>query len=164
MQAQPRPSAGLFVVRGMQAARLQERVQDLKGFKEITQLTNELLLLDIAARRQTPRKSWETLRAALEAPGDLFPVLLKDPEKTILYPTGVIQVRFHEPFPDKELESFAMEHSLRLVERNRFQPAQASFEMQDPATTYLPEVIEEVNRPSTVRVAWAETMAHYRRS
>ena len=163
MQAQPRPSAGFFVVRGMQAARLQERVQDLKGFKEITQLPKELLLLHIAARRQTPRKSWETLRAALEAPGDLFPVLLNDNGER-LCPTGVIQVRFHEPFPDKELESFAKEHRLRLVERNRFQPAQASFEMQDPATTYLPEVIEKANTPSTVRVAWAETMAHYRRS
>ena len=163
MQAQPIPSAELFVVRGMQAARLQERVQDLKGFKEITQLTKELLLLDIAARRQTPRKSWETLRAALEAPGDLFPVLLNDNGET-LYPTGLIQVRFHKSVSDKELESFAKEHNLRLVERNRFQPVQASFEMQDPAKTYLPEVVEEVNKPSTVRVAWAETMAHYRRS
>jgi hypothetical protein len=147
----------------MEAARLQERVQDLKGCKEITQLTMGLLLLHVDARHRTARKSWETLRETLEAPGDLFPVLLND-NGEILCPTGLIQARFHESLSDKELESFAKEHNLRLVERNRFQPAQASFEMQDPATTYLPEVVDEVNKPSTVRVAWAETMAHYRRS
>ena len=161
MQESREPSSELLVVRGATANRLKKLVETEPEILEAEPLNASCVVLRVRPRREA-RAAWEQVQKELGPSAIVTPVLV-DSRGHAHYPTGSIQVRFHKPPSDEALETFAKEHTLRLVERNHYQPAQANFEMTKPDTTYLPDVIAELSESSGVRLAWADAEARYQR-
>ncbi len=119
-------------------------------------------VLHLAQAAADARAAWESARQALGSDCQVEPVLV-DAEGCDHYPTGRLEVRFHEPPSDSDLESFASEHGLRLRGRNRFVPVQVEFETPE-TDAFLLDMIERLELSSAVHSAWADTLSRYRRS
>jgi hypothetical protein len=77
-------------------------------------------------------------------------------------PTGEVTVRFGSPPSDETLDEFARQYGLELRQRNKYQPAQASFLVS--TQEYLPDVVEALEPAENVVAVWANTKSKYRRS
>ncbi len=119
-------------------------------------------VLHLAQAAPDARAAWESARQALGSDCQVEPVLV-DAEGRDHYPTGRLEVRFHEPPSDSDLESFASEHGLRLRGRNRFVSVQVEFQTPE-GNAFLIDVIERLELSSAVHSAWADTLSRYRRS
>jgi hypothetical protein len=164
MPARMTPSARRFVVelpdpsaRDELSARVRGRaeLEDVEGPRPIAVLT-------CASGPADPRAAWQDLRKLL---GDDLPLhnALTDQDGHERLPTGRIEVRFTTPPADTALAAFAGDHGLRLVARNRYAPAQATFVPEAPARAYLPALVEIVSRSPLVKSAWADVLSAYRR-
>jgi hypothetical protein len=109
-----------------------------------------------------PRKAWKEAQDAVGREAGVQPVLL-DADGQPQYPTGEVSVRFRERPSDAELERFARAHALRFLRRNEFVPEQAVFEPVEKAR-YLPDLTEELDASTDVKLAWANTIAAYDRA
>lgn len=118
------------------------------------------VLLRMASTETDPRASWHALREQAGLEG-VNPVLLDEQGEPHL-PTGEVTVRFASPPGDDTLEEFARQHGLELRQRNKYQPAQASFLVS--AQQYLPDVVEALEPAENVVAVWANTKSRYRRS
>jgi hypothetical protein len=118
------------------------------------------VLLRVANQQTDPRACWHAVRerAGLDA---VNPVLLDEQGEPHL-PTGEVTVRFASPPSDDTLDEFARRHGLELRQRNKYQPAQASFVFS--AQEYLPDVVEALEPAENVVAVWANTKSKYRRS
>lgn len=119
-------------------------------------------LVSLTAPEDEPREAWRRLQDLIGEEARVDPVLV-DEEGHHHFPTGTIQVRFLESPSDEDLESFARTHHLRLIARNKYEPAQSSFERTDPGEAFLPDRVREVAASPEVETAWEEARAHYRR-
>jgi hypothetical protein len=101
----------------------------------------------------------KSLQAQLGKDLQVFPLLL-DPSGQRLVPTGQVRVRFSKRVGKKDLEKFAAEKALKLVERDEYAPEQATFQ---PAHSgeYLLDVIDRATAGTDVRLAWPETKAKF---
>ena len=89
--------------------------------------------------------------------------LLSDDDGSRLVPTGQMQVRFKEPPSAEALDRFAREHKLDQAGLNKWAPAQAAFSVRTDDTRYLPELESELQDDKTVKAAWADVKAAFRR-
>lgn len=156
----PTPSTTRFVVcRG-------ERIPDetLERLAHLGHLDQgeEPLVIELSEEPESSRAGWERLREAVGTGVLIVPVLIGDGGRS-LYPTGSIMVRFAETPSDAQLEAFARTHGLRVGHRNRYRSSQASFEISEPETTYVPELTDALTASQHVRLAWPETKTQYTR-
>jgi hypothetical protein len=107
-------------------------------------------------------ESWRQAQEIVGVAGTVQPVLV-DEEGEAHYPTGEISIRFAESLGDDELRRFAARHDLRLLRRNEFVPQQAVFQPLDGSSSYLPEIVEKIERLGGVKAAWANTLSRYQR-
>jgi hypothetical protein len=119
------------------------------------------MLVRLRAGASDPRAAWKQAHEALGTDPAIQPVLL-DADGKPQYPTGEVSVRFRERPSDAELERFAKAHALRFLRRNEFVPEQAVFEPVEKAR-YLPDLTEELDASTDVKLAWANTIAAYDR-
>ena len=110
-----------------------------------------------------PRAAWKRLvdRYGMEA--WISPVVF-DEGSIPHYPTGDVTVRFRDAVPDEVMQRFAESNGLELRARNEFVPEQASFHPRDPRGTYLPELVEQLQREDAVETAWLNTKSVYKRA
>lgn len=111
----------------------------------------------------TERAAWSTLQEQLGAAYHVLPII-KTADAGERFPTGKFTVRFRAPVSDEDLASFARELSLKLVNRTRFVDRQAVFSPQRPASTYLPELLEQIASQQGVEDAWMDAESAYRRA
>ncbi len=160
-----KPSDRLFVVQADKARAALDALPEFSPeIEEVEALPGdeESLVVTLAGEGGEPRAAWERVQELVGEVAPVSPVLVDD-EGHLHYPTGTIQVRFAEAPSDEELERFAREHRLRLVARNRYQPAQSSFKRLDAESSYLPDRVRELNESAGVEAAWEEARAQYRR-
>jgi hypothetical protein len=160
MRSKQQPSPNTFFV-GPEAVRRKDAMEQLHALGSVEKLEGaEGLLLHVDAEDQNPRAVWNKLRERLSG-GGVLPVMLDETGELHL-PTGEVTVRFTAPPSDEDLRLFAKAHGLELRQRNKYQPAQASFVVPD--AEYLPDVIEAIQPEKNVAAAWANTKSRYRRS
>jgi hypothetical protein len=157
------PSSRLFVAPASSARSLKSRAhaQEARVSVEPLESRSDSVLVRIKGGPRGPRRGWERVR---ELAGEHTPVhpVLTDEDGNELYPTGIVQVRFHQPPADEELERFARTNGLRVVERNRYQRSQVKLEPLS-AAAYLPDVVAELECADDVRTAWQEVLTRYHR-
>jgi len=110
-----------------------------------------------------PRAAWKRLVDQYGTAAWVSPVVV-DESSIPHYPTGDVTVRFRGAVPDEEVQRFAESNGLELRARNEFVPEQASFHPRDPRGTYLPELVEQLQREDAVETAWLNTKSVYRRA
>jgi hypothetical protein len=110
-----------------------------------------------------PRAAWKRLVDRYGAAAWVSPVVF-DEGSIPHYPTGDVTVRFRGEVPDEEMQRFAESNGLELLARNEFVPEQASFHPRDPRGTYLPELVEQLEREDAVETAWLNTKSIYKRA
>ena len=120
-----------------------------------------LTLVRLSRPSASPRAAWSALLAACPDASWIAPVL-RDSSGHELFPTGAVNVRFHEQPDDKRLAAFARDNGLTLERRNEFVLEQATFRPLRPRDTFLPELVDRLAEIPQVAVAWASTASHYR--
>jgi hypothetical protein len=110
-----------------------------------------------------PRDSWRRLVDEFPSAAWVSPVVV-DASSEPHYPTGDVSVRFHASPSDTDLEVFAEHNGLELRARNEFVPAQVSFRPRDARGTYLPDLVQDLERDETVKSAWLNTKTAYKRA
>lgn len=80
------------------------------------------------------------------------------------YPTGEVSIRLISAMEPRELESFVKAHGLELRRHNEFIPEQIVAAPTEPRGTWLPDIIERLNREDVVVKAWPNTLSRYRRA
>jgi hypothetical protein len=154
------PSSHLFVVKAQDQTAAAQR---LSGLGRVQPLVGARALLLTLPATGDARSVWNRAREAVGSAGTVQPVLL-DEEGGPHYPTGEVSVRFLEAPGEEELKRFAARHDLRLVRRNEFVPQQAVFQPLDGSGSYLPDLVERLEREAGTRTAWANTLSQYRRA
>ncbi|MFL6232685.1 MAG: hypothetical protein ACJ76N_06080 [Thermoanaerobaculia bacterium] len=153
------PSSHLFVVHAQDQTAVAQRLSVLGRVQPLAGAGALLLMLPAAG---DARSVWSRAQEAVGSAGTVQPVLL-DEEGGPHYPTGEVSVRFLEAPEDEELRRFAARHDLRLVRRNKFVPQQAVFQPLDGSGSYLPDLVERLQREAGTRAAWANTLSQYQR-
>ncbi len=164
MRGQREPSRERLVLKvepGEPADEVARRAREIGDTEPVAERRG-LMLLHLREPGADPKESWEAAQRALPPAVQVAPVLTDEAGHESL-PTGYIEVRFHELLDDRALEAFADEHHLRLRARNRWIAAQAEFEVDDPASCYLPDLLEELEACEEVLRAWPETLARFSR-
>jgi hypothetical protein len=110
-----------------------------------------------------PRDSWRRLIDQFPSAAWVSPVVV-DASSEPHYPTGDVTVRFHARPSDADLETFAEHNGLELRARNEFVPEQASFRPRDARGTYLPDLVDGLERDDIVKTAWLNTKSAYKRA
>jgi hypothetical protein len=110
-----------------------------------------------------PRSAWQRLVDQFGSASWVSPVVVDD-GSVPHYPTGDVTVRFRAPVSDSELEAFAASNGLELNARNEFVAEQASFRPQDRRGTYLPDLVEHLERDDAVGAVWLNTKSAYKRA
>ena len=154
MDSRQRPRSGEFVVR-LKAPRRGEA-----GLEPVAEGT---YLLSSGGKGRDAREAWRRLLQEHPDVEWAAPVL-EGPDGSAHLPTGEVTVRFETPPSAAELERFARAHGLELRRRNEFAPAQAVFAPCRLPETYLPDLVEDLDRAEGVQSAWANTLSRYRRS
>ena len=90
--------------------------------------------------------------------------VLEGPDGSAHLPTGEVTVRFEESPTLAQLRTFAEDHGLVLKRQNDLAPQQAVFAPQRLAETFLPDLIDNLEKARGVETAWANTLSRYRRS
>jgi hypothetical protein len=154
------PSNHLFVVHAQDQTTIAQRLSTLGCVQPLAGAGALLLTLSVSS---DARSAWSRAREAIGSAGTVQPVLLNE-DGGPHYPTGEVSVRFLEAPGEEELRRFAARHDLRLVRRNEFVPQQAVFQPLDRSGSYLPELVERLEREAGTRAAWANTLSQYRRA
>jgi hypothetical protein len=157
------PSDHLFVV-DIGPQERDQAVQRLAPLGSVKPLegSERLLLLTIAPDSLDAEAAWSQARKLLGNLGSVHPVLLDELGEPH-FPTGDISVRFHEVPPDERLQEFAVEHGLRLRDRNEYVPQQAVFRPVDSSASYLPKLVQELAETRDTKAVWANTLTRFRR-
>lgn len=122
-----------------------------------------MALVTMKGASDDTRRNWETLRGMVPDGAAVAPMMVDDRGHELM-PTGRIAVRFERAPERAELERFAAEHGLRLLARNKFQAAQATFAPQSSGGVFLPTIVEDLERSPLVSAAWLETISSYSRA
>jgi hypothetical protein len=162
MLAKQIPNAEQFVVNLSSDSKEEvfKRLESLGSIEDLGQAN--LLLLRVNQSSSRPHEDWKRLSQLVGSNGVVQPVLL-DETGHPHYPTGEVTARFLKKLSDKELHQFATKYGLRLRDRNEFVPEQATFQLADPAGTYLPKLLQELSEDKRVKNSWANTLSYYKR-
>lgn len=162
------PNADLFVVHltPENKEEVSRRLESVGSIEDLGE-DNTLLLRVKKARSQSqaqsqPQAQWQRLSKLIGSSGSVQPVL-SDETGHPHYPTGELTVRFLRKPTQSDLKQFAAKYGLRLRDRNEFVPEQAAFEVTDPASTYLPDLVQQIEADKTIKQAWANTLSRYKR-
>lgn len=156
------PNADLFVVR-VRSQDNEEVAQRLKSIGSTENLGEDnTLLLRVNKKFSGPQAGWQRLTKLIGSSGTVQPVL-SDETGQPHYPTGEVTVRFLKEPSDKDLKQFAAKYRLSLRDRNEFVPEQAAFQVNDPAATYLPDLVKQITADKAIKNAWANTLSQYKR-
>jgi hypothetical protein len=109
------------------------------------------------------RSAWQRLVGEVGAASFVSPIVVDEGEVQH-FPTGDVTVRFHSPLSDADLDQFARSNGLELKSRNEFVKEQASFRPTDLRGTYLPDLVEQLEREDAVGTAWLNTRTAYKRA
>ena len=119
-------------------------------------------VMHVADDGGSARSNWERLlkdpKVEWAAP------VLEGPDGAAHLPTGEITVRFEASPTDDQLLAFASDHGLVLRRRTELAPQQAVFAPLRLADTYLPDLVDDLDKASGVETAWANTLSRYRRT
>lgn len=161
MAASQIPSSSEFVV-SMTEGGLDEALAGPDGLRPTEVLDEGSFLIELPDE-SGPRAAWKRLVDRYSSAAWVSPVVIDDGSMPH-YPTGDVTVRFRGPIPDEDLDRFAESNGLELRARNEFVAEQASFQPRDPRGTYLPELVEQLEREDAVETAWLNTKSVYRRA
>lgn len=155
------PSDHLLVVDARNREEAASRLASLGDLRPL-EGNDRLMLLSIAPGALDAETAWSRARELLGEAGNVQPVLV-DEMGHPHFPTGEISIRFHEAPPDERLQEFAVEHGLRLRDRNEFVPQQAVFRPADPSASYLPKLVEDLAGTKDTKAVWANTLTRFQR-
>lgn len=156
--SRPTPLSDRFVVKAPPGPARSE----LATLGKTQELRNNLIVIEFPHHAGPAKERWKNLLRAMEGLEWAAPVLEDETAQTHV-PTGEVTVRFKQKPSNTDLARFAKAHGLTLRDRNEFEDTQVAFKVAKPRETYLPELIEELNKAAPVRRAWANTMTSYRR-
>jgi hypothetical protein len=156
-----RTAAGGVAVIGPLSKATQARLEE-GGHGRLTKASDDppIYVLETAARDL--RALTADINAIIGSEAVVTP-LLTDADGNKLLPTGRLQVRFNEPPSSELLERFAKTHKLELAGLNKWAPAQAEFAVRPDDTRYFPELESELQKDTSVKTAWADVKAAFRR-
>jgi hypothetical protein len=109
-----------------------------------------------------PRRTWEQLVQDPEI--EWAAPVMEGEDGSHHFPTGEVTVRFEHAPTDAQLKAFAEARQLVLKRRNEFAPQQAVFAPLHLGETYLPDLVDDLDKAKGVQTAWANTLSSYRRS
>lgn len=161
------PSNHLLVVEAQSKEEAASRLSSLGDLQPL-EGSDRLMLLSIApGSPDAPdaldaETAWSRARELLGEAGKVHPVLI-DEMGHPHFPTGEISIRFNETPPDERLQEFAVEHGLRLRDRNEFVPQQAVFWPADPSASYLPKLVQDLAGKDDTKAVWANTLTRFQR-
>lgn len=156
------PNTDLFVVHvtSQNKDEISRRLKSIGSTEELGE--DNTLLLRVNKKFSKPQAGWQRLTKLIGSSGTVQPVL-SDETGQPHYPTGELTVRFLKKPSNKDLKEFSSRYGLRLRDMNEFVPEQAAFQLTDPATTYLPDLVQQITADKTIKSAWANTLSHYKR-
>jgi hypothetical protein len=128
----------------------------------LEELDENNLLLRVKTKAASPETQWRELTNLAGSLATVQPVLIDEKGQT-LYPTGDLTVRFPKKPTAKQLKEFAAKYGLQLRDRNEFVPEQAAFKLKNPTTTYLPDVLQQIDSDKDIQTAWPNTRSRYER-
>jgi hypothetical protein len=128
----------------------------------LEELDENNLLLHVKTKAASPETQWRELTNLAGSLATVQPVLIDEKGQT-LYPTGDLTVRFPKKPTAKQLKDFAAKYGLQLRDRNEFVPEQAAFKLKNPTTTYLPDVLQQIDSDKDIQTAWPNTRSRYER-
>jgi hypothetical protein len=134
----------------------------LAAHGQFTKVSDDPPIHAMETTRKDLRALSEEINAVVGTEAVVSP-LLSDNDGSRLVPTGQMQVRFKEPPSAEALDKFAQEHKVELAGLNKWAPAQAAFSVRSDDTRYLPELESELQDDKTVKAAWADVKAAFRR-
>lgn len=158
------PSNHLLVVESQCREEAASRLSSLGDLQRL-EGSDRLMLLAIAPSSLDgldAETAWSRARELLGEIGKVHPVLI-DEMGHPHFPTGEISIRFHEAPADERLQEFAVEHGLRLRDRNEFVPQQAVFRAADPSASYLPKLVQDLAAQDDTKAVWANTLTRFQR-
>jgi hypothetical protein len=156
------PNANLFIVH-LISQNKDEVSQRLKSIGSTEDLGEDnTLLLRVNKKFSKPQAGWQRLTKLIGSSGTVQPVL-SDETGQPHYPTGELTVRFLKKPSNKDLKQFTSRYGLRLRDINEFVPEQIAFQVIDPTTTYLPELVRQISLDKMTKSAWANTLSQYKR-
>lgn len=109
-----------------------------------------------------PRELFRKINDLVGSKALVAPVLA-DQDGKRLFPTGELQVRFHDVPSDDAIAAFVKRHSLGQAKRNKWAPKQVAFALRRDDRRFLPEITERIGADRTVDKAWPDVRARYRR-
>lgn len=158
------PSNHLLVVEAQSKEEAASRLSSLGDLQPL-EGSDRLMLLSIAPSSPDAldaETAWSRARELLGEAGKVHPVLIDEMGHSH-FPTGEISIRFHEVPADERLQEFAVEHGLRLRDRNEFVPQQAVFRPADPSASYLPKLVQDLAESKDTKKVWANTLTRFHR-
>lgn len=161
MAARHEPSADCFVLKVKPGAEPEAR-KGLSALGQLEQLEGSDLLLLRPADPASPRQVWEQILESSGAVEWAAPLMVDD-TKHPHFPTGEISVRFVRPPSEQDLAEFGTAHGLEPRRRNEYVAEQVSFSLREPRRTFLPDLLQALDKEQGVRAAWANTLSRYRR-
>lgn len=113
--------------------------------------------------KKTSREAWQAATRTIGTHVPIVPVLY-DENRTPLYPTGEVTIRFDAAPSDSDLHRFCDAQGLRLLRRNKLAAKQVVCEPVEPASEFLPDIVARLASQPGVHRAWANTVSRYRRA
>jgi hypothetical protein len=164
----PTKPTARFVVRPLDAGRAASGASPPEGLGDAVPLASPRggWAVDAAGDPSSSASLRKTWRALAERAGGAYvvaPVLAGD-EGAERYPTGLVSVRFRDAMADAQLQHFAQQAGLRLVQRTRFTDRQALFGLLDAPHTYLPDLLQRLAQMEPVESAWPDAESAYHRA
>lgn len=144
-------------------AKLLERVRSAVQISPLPGAPNGFLVT-LPKPASSAKSGWKLLNQLFEGKSAIYPVF-RDQDNVSHYALGKVQVRFQTPPTVQELIELCKERGLKSAERNQFAPTQVSFELRDPQSQFLPDLVKEVQTRSKDQVqVWPETLTAFQRS
>jgi hypothetical protein len=156
------PSPSEFVVNLSEGGVEEALASGASELKPGPMLDDETFLVE-SPSSDDPRSTWQRLVDQFGSATFVSPVVVDD-GSVPSYPTGDVTVRFQKPLSDGDLEAFAASNDLVLKSRNEFVKEQASFRPRDRRGTYLPDLVEQLERDEGVGAVWLNTRSVYKRA
>lgn len=158
----PRPVSDRFVVRVRPGAEAEAR-QALQRFGSLEPGSEpDEWVLHLKAAADDLRHVWEQVLATVAALTWMAPVLA-DASGTPMLPVGEVNVRFHEAPSAATLATLCERFGVEIAKRNEFVPEQVAFRPAVPRHTFLPDLVEGLEKDDGVLKAWATTRSAYKR-
>ena len=156
------PNSELFVVHlsSKDKDQVSRRLESIGSTEDMGD--HNTLLLRVKKKFAKPQAGWRRLAELVGSSGTVQPVL-SDETGQPHYPTGELTVRFVKKPSNKDLKEFASKYGLKVRNINEFVPEQVAFQVTDPATIYLPDLVRQLAADKMTKSAWANTLSHYKR-